>query len=62
MILNKLKYYRLNKGYTQEDLSRKTKVTLRQIQKIEDGQNTTIKTALKIKKVLQVSLDELFPE
>lgn len=57
-----LKYYREKKGYTQEKLAREIDVSLRTIQNIERKNNTDVQTALKISKVLEVKIEEIFKE
>lgn len=57
-----LKYYRMKKGYSQEKLARAVDVSLRTIQNIERKNNTDVKTAIKISKVLEVTIEELFKE
>lgn len=57
-----LKYYRIKKGYSQEKLAREVDVSLRTIQNIERKNNTDVKTALKISKILDATVEEIFKE
>jgi putative transcriptional regulator len=59
---NKVKYYRfLANEQTQQDLAEKVGVTRQTILAIEKGSfNPSIKLALKLSKVLNVKLEDLF--
>lgn len=60
-VKNRIKEIRLQKGLTQEELAIKCNLTLRQLQNIENNikYNTTIKTAYKLKKALNVENIEM---
>lgn len=61
--VNKLAYYRTLKGMTQKDLSEKSGVNIRQIQRIEnntsDMGNVTLQNALALADALSVDVKEL---
>lgn len=61
---NKIKEIRKDKQLTQEDISRKTGISLKQIQNIENNKSTPkIDIAIKIKKILKVkNLEDIFIE
>lgn len=61
---NNMKKVRIEKGMTQEDLSRITDTSLTQIRNIENGRSIpSVLTAIKIKKALNVNnIEELFDE
>lgn len=61
--MNKIKYYRMEKSMTQEELAKNVGVTRQTISLIEkDEYNPTLKLCLKISFILKKSLDELFGE
>ena len=63
MINNKMKESRINKGYSQGDLSKIIGVSRQTINMIENGEyNPTLALCIKICKVLDKTLDELFWE
>lgn len=56
-----LKEYRLNKGFSQEELAYAADIPISQVGRIERGEiNTTISTVFAISKALEIDLDELF--
>lgn len=55
-----LKYYREKKNITQEELARLIGVSARTIQNIEKKNNTDVKTALKIAKILENDIETIF--
>lgn len=63
MINNKMKESRINKGYSQGDLAKIIGVSRQTINMIENGEyNPTLALCIKICKVLDKTLDELFWE
>lgn len=62
MVSNNLKEIRLQLGYTQEELARLCDCTLRTIQNIENNKNCNpgIETVLKIKKALNINIEDIF--
>lgn len=57
-----IKYYREKKNITQEELARLIGVSTRTIQNIEKKNNTDVKTALKIAKILENTIENIFKE
>ena len=63
MINNKMKESRTNKGYSQGELAKLIGVSRQTINMIENGEyNPTLALCIKICKVLDKTLDELFWE
>ncbi|MBO8160623.1 MAG: helix-turn-helix transcriptional regulator [Thermosipho sp. (in: Bacteria)] len=61
--MTKIKEIRIQKGLTQETLARQAGITLRHYQRIENNQHTpNVKLALKIAKILNVPVENLFNE
>jgi transcriptional regulator with XRE-family HTH domain len=62
-VINHIKTYRKKQGLTQADLANRTKLNIRQIQKIENGEvkteNTTLKTMQVIAQALNAKIDDL---
>ena len=62
-MINHIKTYRKKQGLTQADLANRTKLNIRQIQKIENGEvkteNTTLKTMQVIAQALNAKIDDL---
>lgn len=60
---NHIKTYRKKQGLTQADLANRTKLNIRQIQKIENDEvqteNVTLKTMQAIAQALHVKIDDL---
>lgn len=62
-ILNKLRLFRSQVGLTQEELAQKTGVTRQTIISIEKGNYTpSVQLALRLAKVLEITVEELFYE
>lgn len=60
---NNVKQIRLAKAITQKDLAKEVGITRQTLSLIEKGQyNPTIKLAMRLAKVLGVTLDDLFWE
>ncbi len=60
-ITNKLKVFRAMRNWTQEELARRAIVTRKTINTVETGKHIpSIYLALKLAKVFDVSVDELF--
>lgn len=58
-----IRYYRLNKGWSQEDLAFECDLHRTYIGAVERGErNITVLNLIKIKDKLEVSLEELYPE
>lgn len=58
---NKIKEFRKNLGYRQEDLAIKMNVTRQTINAIENNKyNPTLELAMRLAKFLQTSVEELF--
>lgn len=63
MKTNRVKYYRIKKKLTQEEVARQLNISLRQFQNIESGKNATnIYTAIKLSKLLGTNVYSLFPK
>lgn len=62
-MINHIKTYRKKQGLTQTDLANRTKLNIRQIQKIENEEakteNITLKTMQAIAQALHVKIDDL---
>lgn len=62
-MINHVKTYRKKQGLTQTDLANRTKLNIRQIQKIENGEvkteNITLKTMQAIAQAFEVKIDDL---
>ena len=60
---NHIKTYRKKQGLTQTDLANRTRLNIRQIQKIENEEvkieNTTLKTMQAIAQALNIKIDDL---
>lgn len=55
-----IREYRKRKGYTQEELAEKIKISARQLQRIEENEeNTKITTLKKLIKILQIPDKEI---
>lgn len=62
-ILNKLRIFRSQAGLTQEEMAQKTGVTRQTIISIEKGNYTpSVQLALRLAKVLKITVEELFYE
>jgi len=62
LLAHKLKYHRKRNGYSQEELSTRTNVTVRTIQRIEKGEvNPHLNTIKLLAVALDVEVDELLP-
>ncbi len=59
---NKLKKKREEKKITQEQLARMVNVSNMTIYRIEKTLNTDVKTAIKIAKILECNVEEIFDE
>ena len=61
-IAKNLTYYRRSKGYSQEELSKRTNVTVRTIQRIENAEvNPHLNTIKLLAAALDIEVDELLP-
>lgn len=61
LLASKLKEVRLKKGFTQEELSYESGLTLSQIARIETVKtNPTVSTIFKIARTLNINVSELF--
>lgn len=61
-LAERLKYYRKSKGYTQEELSHETQVTVRTIQRIENAEvNPHLNTVKLLAAALDIEVTELLP-
>lgn len=61
MPTNRIKLARIERGWSQEDLAHRVEVTRQTVGLIEAGNyNPTLNLCLRIAKVLQKSLDQLF--
>ena len=61
-LAERVKYYRKSKGYSQEELSNATQVTVRTIQRIEKGEvNPHLNTLKSLAAALDVEVHELLP-
>ncbi len=59
---NNLKFLREEKGLTQEEIANKANISTRQYRRIELGeQSPRTKTSIAIAKVLNSTVEELFP-
>lgn len=62
-MINHIKTYRKKQGLTQTDLAKRTKLNIRQIQKIENEEskteNITLKTMQAIAQALNTKIDDL---
>lgn len=62
-MINHVKTYRKKQGLTQTDLANRSKLNIRQIQKLENGEvkteNTTLKTMQAIAQALNAKIDDL---
>ncbi|NNM53271.1 MAG: helix-turn-helix transcriptional regulator [Spirochaetales bacterium] len=62
-LLNKLRIFRSQVGLTQEEMAQKTGVTRQTIISIEKGNYTpSVQLALRLAKVLGITVEELFYE
>ncbi|GLO67830.1 Cro/Cl family transcriptional regulator [Oceanobacillus sp. E9] len=62
-MINRVKLTRMERGITQQQLAARTGITRQTIGLIEKGQyNPTLQLCIKIAKVLEVTLDDLFWE
>ncbi|MBN1781564.1 helix-turn-helix transcriptional regulator [bacterium] len=60
-IVNSVKEYRIQKGYTQEDLGKRAGVSRQSIISIERGKYVpSLELALKLASIFQCGTDELF--
>lgn len=60
-MVNKINDFRLKKGYTQQELADLLKISLGHLSKIERGdRDPSLKLAVRIAKVLDCKLDDLF--
>ncbi|MBM7702424.1 helix-turn-helix transcriptional regulator [Metabacillus iocasae] len=63
MPLNRVKLARLEKGFTQQELARRTNVTRQTISLIESSKyNPSLQLCIDLAKALEKTLDELFWE
>ncbi|MDT0606843.1 serine hydrolase [Croceitalea rosinachiae] len=61
-LAERLKYYRKSKGYSQEELSHQTQVTVRTIQRIEKAEvNPHLNTLKSLAAALDIEVNELLP-
>lgn len=61
-LAERLKYYRKSKGYSQEELSNETQVTVRTIQRIEKAEvNPHLNTLKSLAAALDIEVNELLP-
>lgn len=64
-LIKNIKYYRKQKGITQEELAEETDLSTSYIKQIEAGneyKNMTLSTISKIAEALNIDIDELFKE
>lgn len=57
-----VKYYREKKGLTQEELARIIGVSYKTMYNIEKRNSTDVKTAIKIAKALETTVETIFEE
>lgn len=63
MVELKLINYRISKGLTQSQLAKKVDISTRNYQRIEAGEREPkVRTAIKMAKALDTTVEELFPE
>ena len=63
MPINQIAYFRIKNGFTQAELSRRSSVNIRQIQKIERGDidvgNLSLRNAIALAAALDIPVEEL---
>lgn len=60
-MINKIKIYRKNLSFTQEELAKKLNVTRQTINAIENNKyNPTLELAMKLARILNTTVEELF--
>ncbi|MFQ7001873.1 MAG: helix-turn-helix transcriptional regulator [Clostridium sp.] len=60
--MNKITKARKEKGLSQEKLAKLIDVSYKTIYRIEKNENTDVRTAIKIAKILEKTVEELFEE